>query len=132
MRVIIMVFAILFFPNSPALAQKSKNNLIYKSSIVAHPVGCPRTKFCGCGVSLRVYGERIRKLYLAANWLKFKKTDAAPGMVAARRGHVFYIEKVLGRGMVLAYDPNSGRRKTKIHVRSLSGFTVVDPREKRA
>lgn len=55
-------------------------------TVVAHPAGCPRTRFCGCGVSLRVYGERRRNLYLAANWLKFPAVKPAPGMVAARRG----------------------------------------------
>jgi hypothetical protein len=32
-----------------------------------------------------------------------------------------------GGGRVLAYDANSGRRLTRLHVRSLAGFVVVDP-----
>lgn len=98
-----------------------------KAQIVSHPQGCPARLFCGCGVSVKVYGKPVRNLYLARNWLKFPRTKAAPGMVAARSGHVFYILKVLKKGRVLAYDPNSGGRKTRIHVRSLRGFTVVRP-----
>jgi len=91
------------------------------------PAGCPR-RYCGCGVSLKVFGRIIPELNLAANWLrKFPRTHAAAGMVAARRGHVFYIKAYNGDGTALAYDPNSGGGKTRIHVRSLRGYTVVDP-----
>jgi len=95
-----------------------------------HPRGCPRVSFCGCGVSLKVFGKPVRHLYLAANWLRFPRAKPASGMVAARRGHVFYIIKVVGRGKALAYDPNSGRHRTRIHIRSLAGFQVVDPRRR--
>jgi hypothetical protein len=49
-------------------------------------------------------------------------------MVAVRRGHVFAIIENKGNGKVVAYDPNSGHHGTRIHVRSLSGFKVVNPR----
>jgi hypothetical protein len=49
-------------------------------------------------------------------------------MVAVRRGHVFAIIENNGNGKVVAYDPNSGHHGTRIHVRSLSGFKVVNPR----
>lgn len=99
-----------------------------RDRIVAHPVGCPRRLFCGCGVSVKVFGHPVRDLFLAANWLhRFPRATPAPGMVAARRGHVFYIIDYLGNGKALAYDPNSGGRKTRIHVRSLAGYKVVDP-----
>ena len=98
------------------------------TAIVAHPAGCPRRAFCGCGVSVKVFGRPVRDLFLAANWLvRFPRTSPAAGMVAARRGHVFYIVSYLGDGNALAYDPNSGGRKTRIHVRSLAGYRVVDP-----
>ena len=96
--------------------------------IVAHPSGCPRVKFCGCGASLKIYGKRIRSLYLARNWLKFPASTPGPGRVAVKSGHVFVILKDLGSNRVLAYDANSGGRKTRIHVRSLAGFSVRDPR----
>src|SRR5262249_46748318 len=52
------------------------------------PAGCPRS-FCGCGAAVRVFGRVVPELNLAANWLRFPRTAPAPGMVAARRGHVF-------------------------------------------
>lgn len=110
-----------------AAAPQKKARIRVVGWVVAHPPGCPSRAFCGCGVSMYVFGERVRSLYLAANWLKFPKAEPAPGMVAARRGHVFAIITNLGGGKVLAYDPNSGRRQTRIHVRSLAGFRVVNP-----
>jgi hypothetical protein len=95
--------------------------------IVSHPAGCPSRAFCGCGASIEVFGRSIRELWLAANWLKFPPAAPAPGMVAVRRHHVFVIREVLGDGRVLAYDANSGGRQTRIHVRSLAGFSVRNP-----
>ncbi len=97
------------------------------TQIVAHPAGCPRTSFCGCGAALEVFGRSIRELWLAANWFRFPKAEPAPGMVAVRQHHVFVIRKVLKPGVVLAYDPNSGRHLTRVHVRSLSGYSVRNP-----
>lgn len=98
-----------------------------QATILPHPSGCPRRAFCGCGAAVEVFGKPIRSLWLAANWLAFPRTSPAPGMVAARRGHVFVIKQVLGGGKVLAYDANSGGRRTRLHVRSLAGFAVVNP-----
>lgn len=99
------------------------------AEIVAHPAGCPARSFCGCGVSLHVFGKVVREggLAIAAEWLRFPRTAPAPGMVAARRGHVFAILKVISPGRVLAYDPNSGRHQTRIWERSIAGFTIVNP-----
>lgn len=97
-------------------------------TVVGHPPGCPARLFCGCGTAVRLLGAPVRSLWLASAWFKFPRAAPAPGMAAVRRGHVFAIEQVLGNGKVLAYDPNSGGRKTRIHVRSLAGYTVVDPR----
>ncbi len=96
--------------------------------IVDHPSGCPRTQFCGCGVAVKVFGKPVRDLWLAANWRKFRSAEPAPGRVAWRYGHVYYIIEVLGHNKVLAYDPNSGKHLTRVHVRSLAGYRVVDPR----
>jgi hypothetical protein len=91
------------------------------------PAGCPRN-FCGCGASIRVFGRVVPELNLAANWLRFPRTSPAPGMVAARRGHVFVLEQHVGGDVWTAYDANSGGRATRIHARSLRGYTVVNPR----
>lgn len=84
--------------------------------------------YCGCGVSLKVFGRVIPELMLAYNWKKkFPRTSPAAGMVAARSGHVFYIVSVIDSSTVMAYDPNSGGGLTRIHERSLRGYTVVNP-----
>ncbi len=100
---------------------------IDRGTVVEHPAGCPGTAFCGCGVSVRVFGRPVRDLYLASNWFRFPRASAGPGMVAVRRGHTFYIERMLGNGVALAYDPNSGGHLTRLHPRSLAGYTVVNP-----
>jgi hypothetical protein len=94
--------------------------------IGGRPAGCPHS-FCGCGASLKVFGRIVPGLNLAANWLRFPRTSPAPGMVAARRGHVFVLEKHIGGDTWMAYDANSGGRATRIHARSLRGYTVVNP-----
>jgi hypothetical protein len=91
------------------------------------PAGCPNS-FCGCGASIRVFGHIVPGLNLAANWLRFPRTSPAPGMVAARRGHVFVLEQHVEGDTWMAYDANSGGRATRIHARSLRGYTVVNPR----
>jgi hypothetical protein len=98
------------------------------SAILSHPSGCPSRAFCGCGAAVRVFGAPIRSLWLAANWLRFPRTAPAPGMVAARRGHVFVLEQHLGGNTWMVYDANSGRRQTRIHPRSIAGYVIVNPR----
>ncbi len=95
--------------------------------VVEHPSGCPHRAFCGCGTALHIFGKPIRELWLASNWFKFPPASPAPGMVAVRRHHVFAILKVIGPGVVLAYDPNSGGHQTRIHVRRLAGYSVRNP-----
>jgi hypothetical protein len=95
--------------------------------IGGRPAGCPHS-FCGCGASIRVFGRIVPGLNLAANWLRFPRTSPAPGMVAARRGHVFVLEQHVEGDTWMAYDANSGGRATRIHARSLRGYTVVNPR----
>jgi len=99
-----------------------------RGTVVSHPHGCPGRAFCGCGVAVRIFGAPVRALWLASNWFKFPRAAPAPGMVAVRNHHVFAIERVVGPGTVLAYDPNSGRGLTRIHTVSLRGYTVVNPR----
>lgn len=98
------------------------------AQIVSHPSGCPARAFCGCGASVEVFGRSIRELWLASNWFRFPPAAPAPGMVAVRRHHVFVIREVIGPGLVLAYDANSGGRQTRIHPRSLAGYSVRNPR----
>lgn len=110
-------------------ARTVKRTKPYKQAeqILPHPPGCPSRSFCGCGAALEVYGKHVRELWLARNWFRFPRAEPAPGRVAVRRTHVFVIRQVLASGWVLAYDANSGGRKTRLHVRSLRGYTVVNP-----
>jgi hypothetical protein len=97
------------------------------SQIVAHPPGCPRRAFCGCGASVRVFGHAVRELWLASNWFRFPRAAPAAGMVAVRRHHVFVLEAHLGGNVWQAFDANSGGRLTRVHARSISGYTIVNP-----
>lgn len=101
-----------------------------EAQIVEHPAGCPHRSFCGCGTSLFLLGKAVAQggLAIARNWLGFPEAEPGPGMAAARSGHVFAILRVLSPGKVLAYDPNSGGHQTRVHVRSLAGYKVVNPR----
>jgi hypothetical protein len=101
------------------------------AQILPHPPGCPPRAFCGCGAALDVFGKHVRSLWLARNWFQFPRAAPAPGMVAVRKHHVFVIREVRGGNMVLAYDANSGGRKTRLHLRSLRGYAVVNPRGSR-
>jgi hypothetical protein len=49
-------------------------------------------------------------------------------MVAARRGHVFVLERHIAGHVWLVHDSNSGGRRTRIHPRSIAGYTIVNPR----
>lgn len=94
--------------------------------IGSRPAGCPQS-FCGCGASIRVFGHIVPELNLASAWLRFPRTSPSPGMVAARQGHVFVLEQHIGGDTWMAYDANSGGHVTRLHPRSLSGYTVVNP-----
>jgi len=97
------------------------------AEIVGHPSGCPRSAFCGCGAAVRVFGRPVRELWLAANWFKFPRSMPAPGMVAVRRHHVFVLEHQIEGGRWVVYDANSGHRQTRLHERSIAGYTIVNP-----
>ena len=97
------------------------------SVVGGRPAGCP-SAFCGCGTSLHIFGRIIPALNLAANWFRFPHAAPAPGMVAVRNHHVFAIERVIDEHTVVAYDSNSGRHLTRVHIVSLRGYSVRDPR----
>ena len=113
---------------APALARpRHHSRVLSDGQILSHPAGCPRIAFCGCGVSLKVFGRPIRALFLAANWFKFPRTAPHPGAVAVRRHHVMLIEALDANGNAVVYDPNSGGHLTRRHTVSLEGFVIVQP-----
>lgn len=98
-----------------------------RAQLLSHPAGCPRSAFCGCGASIEIFGKPVRELYLAANWFKFPRTSPAPNTVGVRRHHVFVLKQHVGGSNWLVYDANSGGHRTRLHVRSISGYTIVQP-----
>ena len=96
--------------------------------IARRPEGCPHA-FCGCEASLYVFGKIRPELNLASNWIrKFPRTSPAPGMAAARSGHVMVLMSHVEGSNWLVHDGNSGRGLTREHVRSISGYVIVNPR----
>jgi hypothetical protein len=49
-------------------------------------------------------------------------------MAAVRPHHVMVIMAYHGSGMATVYDANSGGHRTRVHLRSLAGYLVVNPR----
>lgn len=94
--------------------------------IGGRPNGCPH-RFCGCALAIKIFGTAKRDLWLAANWLRFPRAEAAPGMVAARRGHVFQLQAHVEKRIWRVWDANSGGGRIRIHNRSIAGFTIVNP-----
>lgn len=130
----IVSFAAVALPSSGEAKKSRHHHQHYASRMVSgdiavlpHPSGCPRTAFCGCGVSVKVFGRPVRDLYLASNWRKFPSASPGPGMVTWRPGHVMYIEAMDANGNATVYDPNSGGHRTHRYTRSLAGFRIVNP-----
>ena len=89
-------------------------------------------RFCGAEASNYIFGTAKRELWLAYNWIrKFQRTEPAPGMAAARSGHVMVLMHHVGGSNWMVHDGNSGGRLTREHVRSIAGFVIVDPNRPR-
>ncbi len=100
--------------------------------IGGRPAGCPR-QFCGCEASRYVFGRIRPELNLASNWIKyFPRTAPAPGMAAARGGHVMVLIGHVSGNDWLVHDGNSGGGLTRRHVRSIRGYVTVNPHASRA
>ncbi|MFN3659570.1 MAG: hypothetical protein ACK4UO_20170 [Pseudolabrys sp.] len=96
------------------------------------PAGCPYN-FCGCEASLYLFGKIRPELNLAANWIKkFPRSAPAPGMAAARSGHVMVLMSHVAGDDWLVHDGNSGGKLTRRHVRSIRGYVIVNPHGSRA
>lgn len=89
------------------------------------PIQCPH-RYCGCDLAIEVFGKADPSLFAAAAWFRFPRAAPAPGMVAVRKHHVMRLIEPVGNHWRVR-DPNSGGGLTREHVRSLSGFTIVNP-----
>ena len=117
---------------SQARAARAEANVTVDANggaVVNHrPQGCPHA-FCGCEASLYVFGKIRPELNLASNWIrKFPRTSPAPGMAAARSGHVMVLMSHVEGSDWLVHDGNSGGGLTREHIRSIRGYVIVNPR----
>ena len=99
----------------------------FNEAFLSHPAGCPRIAFCGCGAAVEVFGAAKRSLWLAAAWFHFPHTSPAPGMVAVRPHHVFVLRQHIEGSVWLVADFNSGGHQSRLHARSVAGYTIVNP-----
>ena len=99
----------------------------FNGAFLSHPAGCPRIAFCGCGAAVEVFGAAKRSLWLAAAWFHFPHTSPAPGMVAVRPHHVFVLRQHIEGSVWLVADFNSGGHQSRLHARSVAGYTIVNP-----
>ena len=127
----------LFTLTTPAEARRYKHHRHHVTSydsgtvIGGRPEGCPR-KYCGCALSLKIFGRRVAGLDLAYEWVRrFPRTSPAPSMVAARSGHALQLLEHRGGSNWYVYDPNSGRGATRMHVRNIAGYAIVNPHASR-
>lgn len=97
-----------------------------RADVGGRPSGCPRA-FCGCALALKVFGRIVPTLNLASNWRQFPRDHAAPGNVAVWHHHVALIQSVSANASAIVWDPNGGRGRTWVHIRSLAGATIVNP-----
>jgi hypothetical protein len=113
--------------NVPHVVVASRAVASSEEKIVAHPIGCPRTLFCGCGAAKEL-GLSDQSLWAVKTWYKFPRAAAAPGMALIwGERHVAAIRAVHGDSTVTVYDANSGGGLTRVHRISLNGLVVVDP-----
>ncbi len=77
--------------------------------------------------SLHIFGRIIPDAQCREQLAALLKPVPAPGMVAARGGHVFVLERHIRGKHCLVHDSNSGRHRTRIHSRSIAGFKIVNP-----
>ena len=78
---------------------------------------------CGCWAAEHFFGSPVRNLWLAANWLRFPRTQAAAGTAAVwpNRHHVAPVIAVNGNGTVTVHDSWGD------HAVRMAGLTFVNP-----
>jgi hypothetical protein len=111
-----------------ANVRHERHRIVPRTTVVGRrPTGCPHS-FCGCEASRYLFGRVRPDLNLASNWKrKFPRASPAPGMAAVRNHHVFVLMRHVDGSKWLVHDGNSGHGLTREHVRSIKGYTVVDP-----
>lgn len=104
----------------------SLNTESVRGAYLSHPSGCPSRAFCGCG-AMQHLGLHDRSLWLASSWYRFPRSMPAPNTVAVRPHHVFVLQSHVSGDLWLVADYNSGGHLSRLHVRSIAGYTIVRP-----
>lgn len=97
------------------------------AQMLPHPDGCPPVAFCACGAAVEKFGRPVRSLWLAAAWYHFPRSAPVPGAVAVHPHHVFVLREQIRGDLWRVADYNSGGHRSRLHVRSISGWTIVNP-----
>lgn len=91
---------------------KYDTNVSSRGEGSGRPTGCPNL-WCGCWLARHVFGENRRDLWIAKNWLKFKRSAPRIGAVAVmtRRGggHVGVVVDFDERGNPIIQSGNHNR-----------------------
>jgi hypothetical protein len=99
-------------------------------TVLRHPFGCPPVQFCACGAAVDLWGgtgRAYKKLWAARTWYRFPRSTPSRNTVAVRRHHVMVLKSHVAGSRWLVADYNSGRHQSRMHVRDISGYVIVDP-----
>ncbi len=118
---VILIFALLAWPR-----------VAKAETLLPHPKGCPARAFCACGACVDLTGSAKACSWRARDWLLFPRIEPRPNAVAVRRSHVFVLKQHVQGKLWLSADYNSGKHKSRLHVRSIAGYVIVDPRARLA
>lgn len=89
------------------------------------PQGCPNL-WCGCWLSIEIFGRNDPSLWLVSNWLKFPRTEPAPGAVAVIRrggqpGHVGVVVGFDGKNPII----KSGNHNRRVGTGTYPAQTII-------
>jgi hypothetical protein len=76
---------------------------------------------------VELFGHSIRSLWATGAWFGFHRARPARDMVAVKHGHLFVLKFKVAPGRWMVHDYNSGHHKSHVHVRSIAGWTIVNP-----
>ena len=91
-----------------------------------HPPGVRGSAFCGAGAHYALTGEVVNAgTWAIADYWPAHYHGSTP--VAHWSGHVAIIRQNYGDGTALMEDYNSGGHQSRLHQRSIAGYTIVNP-----
>ena len=118
------------FVQSQSSAAEATSHASKDTVVGGRPAGCPH-RWCGCQASIEIFGKIIPYLNLASNWLRafphVSRSAGAPGMAAARPGHVVVLMQHKEGNRWVIKDGNYAGA-THVREADISSYTIVDPR----